>query len=109
MRREAAVALVAARLGVIKGRRGAVDASIEEKQEGEQQARRTWGGTVGRKGHVVGAFWLELAIPDFPTENHGGNKKSIADTYDPRPPMWLGGFFAVLTFVTLAKVWLFSL
>ena len=26
----------------------------------------------------------------------------------PRPPMWLGGFFAVLTFVTLAKLWLFS-
>ena len=58
MRREAAVALVAARLGVPEGRRGAVDASIEEKQEGEQQARRAWGGAVGRKGHVLGAFWL---------------------------------------------------
>ena len=65
MRREAAVALVAAPLGVLEGRPGAVDASFEEKQEGEQQARRAWGGTVGRKGHVGGRLWLDLTIPDF--------------------------------------------
>ena len=60
MRREAAFDLVSARLGVLEGRRGAVDASFEEKQEGEQQARRAWGGTVGRKGHV--GLCLERAI-----------------------------------------------
>ena len=38
MRREAAVALVAAPLGVLEVRRDAADASIEEKQEDEQLA-----------------------------------------------------------------------
>ena len=68
MRREAAVAPVAAPLGVLEGRRGAVDASFEEKQEGEQQARRAWGG-VGRGMFQEDASWLDLAILDFPTEN----------------------------------------
>ena len=56
MRREATGALVAAPLGVLEGRRGAVDASFEEKQEGEQQARRAWGGERGRWGHVLGVL-----------------------------------------------------
>ena len=60
-----AVALVAAPLGVFEVRRDATDASIEEKQEDEQQARRAWGGTGGRKGHVYGRLWLDLTIPDF--------------------------------------------
>ena len=49
-------------------------------------------------------FLHKLLVADFWGQNLGDSKKSIAHTYDPRPPMWLGGFFAVLTFVTLAKL-----